>query len=151
MEPIQKACVNCVQDKTCDFIAINFPEKTCFSVCEKCPLLSSCHDTTLACKSCSTPLQSILLLEKLGCIDCLIHLKQELIPLLHRMILNSLGEMLLYEDDVLHVGRGAKIEHSKAQQLSLLEHELEEAIRKEHFEQAAWIKTQIDRLLGEKC
>jgi len=147
-------CKKCPHQKNIEFVKVNFPQEELSFICSSCPLVfnnTPKEDSDQICASCSSSLQSIKMLEQVGCIDCLSTFDDELQGLLHRMILDVLSDVPQSKFPPFHIGRKPSKKTSKHEKLIHLKKELEIAIQKEHFEQAAWLKSQIDHLSEESC
>ena len=147
-------CKKCPHQKNIELIKVNFPQEECTFICSSCPLVFNKgprEDSEQLCSTCNSSLQSVKMLEQIGCTDCLSTFDDALHGLLHRMILDVLSEVPQNKFPPFHVGRKPSKKTSKHEKLIHLKKELEIAIQKEHFEQAAWLKSQIDQLTEEVC
>jgi protein arginine kinase activator len=139
---------------------------TCTHMCEDCPILQqklkgqqkvskkkkSEKDTGLCCGSCGTTLESILTGNPLGCSECY--------NVFEEIILNELLSMDMIpsrlkkgmgrkKSQPLHIGKSptTPVEIPSSSRLTALNEALNEALKKENYEQAAWLRDQIKDLM----
>jgi protein arginine kinase activator len=139
---------------------------TCTHMCEDCPILQqkmtgelkegkrkkSDIDTGLCCGSCGTTLESIQTGNPLGCSECYNVfgdiLMQELLSMgmLPARLQKNLGRK---KSQPLHIGKtpSTPVEIPASSRLTALNEALNEALKKENYEQAAWLRDQIKDLM----
>jgi protein arginine kinase activator len=143
---------------------------TCLEMCADCPILqqklrgsSSSNsnttqgegkDTTLCCANCMTTLESIKTGNPLGCSHCYAIFEDILVEeLLSQDKLPSRipKEMGSKHSLPLHLGKSPEttLPLSPSIRLTSLNEALNEALKKENYEQAAWLRDQIKELSGE--
>ena len=138
---------------------------TCTETCEDCPVLQQkLHGTPpipegkteaemgLCCGRCGTSLDSIKMGNPLGCAECYSVFGDVLI---HELIAqNRIPEKLkqslaVKKNQPVHVGKSPEkiaIGAPIASKLTALNEALNEALKKENYEQAAWLRDQIKTL-----
>lgn len=140
---------------------------TCTEMCADCPILenklhgeslqlqASDKQNTLCCSRCGTALDAIKMGDSVGCTDCyeifsdtlIIELIQtETIP---PSLIKSLSGK---QPTPLHTGRAPNtpVDITLSKRLSSLNEALNEALKKENYEQAAWLRDQINALQEKK-
>lgn len=136
-------------------------------MCADCPiLLQKLHGVTpnetqespegiatgLFCGNCHTPLESIKMGGPIGCTQCYAVFKDVLISEL--IAENKLPKQMqkIRRDQPLHIGKTpdkpAQIPASN--RLTALNEALNEALKKENYEEAAWLRDQIKELMDKK-
>lgn len=141
----------------------------CSEMCHDCPILeqklhgqpqeSQSPDiedsTSLCCANCMTTLESIKTGFPLGCSNCYSVFEDIIIKeLVEQDKLPSRGrkELLSKKSSPLHLGKSPKtsITIPSSSRLSSLNEALNEALKKENYEQAAWLRDQIKELMEKK-
>ncbi len=156
-------CTDCKKSIAVHYTEINGPTDTLTSMCAECPVLQrklygSSNTSTgelhvegrtgLACGNCGTTLDAVHVGSPLGCNVCYEIFDEMLIP-----ELASLGKIparLLSNkrSQTIHIGRapGQMQEISSAMRLLALNEALDETLKREDYEQAAWLRDQIKAL-----
>ncbi len=155
------------------------PIKTCYKevigeaifpleMCEDCPIFQqklhgkmiqaqenrSEGSSGLCCGSCLTTLESVKTGNPLGCSNCYTVfadlLTKELVSA-HRVPHKLAQEITLKKSISLHMGKSpAKLSSiTPSSQLTALNEALNEALKRENYEQAAWLRDQIKDLMGK--
>jgi protein arginine kinase activator len=104
----------------------------------------------LACSHCTTPLEQILTGGPVGCSECYTVFEKQIFSDL--VATDSIPSFLQKKKELLHVGRAphqAKAPPLPSKLLALKE-ALTDALRRENYEQAAFIRDQIKTLSQEK-
>lgn len=139
---------------------------TCSEMCADCPILGqklhgqptpSCEknkNTSLCCANCMTTLESVLTGNPLGCTHCYTVFEKVLMDdLLSQDKLPSRfqKEISVKSSLPLHLGKSPQtaVTLSPATRLTSLNEALNDALKKENYEQAAWLRDQIKELMGE--
>ncbi len=136
----------------------------CTEMCADCPLLQeklrghpSKDDKTekICCKTCKTSLESIRIGNPVGCTDCYVNFEDFLIEDLMSIhaIPPTLQKKLVKERvQNLHLGKSphATSDATLPAKLLALNEALNDALKRENFEQAAWLRDQIKTLTGEQ-
>ncbi len=136
---------------------------TCTEMCAECPLLEQrLHgqvrtegsseslkegETGLCCGNCRTTLESVQTGNPLGCSECYAVFADVLVA---EMIDAELipKSMTARKNQPLHIGKAPHISLSipSSSRLTALNEALNEALKKENYEQAAWLRDQIKEL-----
>lgn len=140
----------------------------CNEMCATCPVLEkklpgysskttsheSHAETRMCCGNCRTTLESIKMGNPLGCSECYAVFADILVAELTSMgklPLQLLKRVQNCKNQSLHLGKSpnksAKIPSSN--RLISLNEALNDALKKENYEQAAWLRDQINALLGK--
>jgi protein arginine kinase activator len=141
----------------------------CSEMCHDCPILEQkLHgqvdrtssegkedDTSLCCATCLTTLESIKTGFPLGCSSCYSVFEDTLIKELIEQdkIPSRLRKELLSKKSIpLHLGKSPKtsITIPSSSRLTSLNEALNDALKKENYEQAAWLRDQIKELMENK-
>jgi protein arginine kinase activator len=136
-------------------------------LCNECPILQKklyktpAEDLSLetntpmgvCCARCGTAQDTIMRGELLGCPECYQHFREPIINQLVSLkkLPSALRKSPLQARAPLHIGKtpkGTKTTSAPTQLSSLIE-ALNEAIKKENYEQAAWLRDQIQSLKGK--
>ena len=134
---------------------------TCTEMCNECPILkaklhgnnppSKNNERSLCCGVCGTSLESVIMGQPLGCAECYTVFGDYIIREL--MDADSLPSSLKKKAEsqkmqTLHIGRSPQQPGSPAlsTKLASLSEALNEALKKENYEQAASIRDQIKAL-----
>lgn len=140
---------------------------TCTEMCASCPvLLAKLHGTSnyeglaekesaLCCGKCKTPIESIKRGEALGCGECYAVFGDILVSELleSEAIPPSLKKKWgTKKPQAIHVGKSPDSEQNivLSTKLSSLNEALNEALKRENYEQAAWLRDQIKALTERK-
>ncbi len=139
----------------------------CSEMCEDCPILekklhgdpeksSQFHekDTTLCCANCMTTLESVKTGYPLGCGNCYLVFEDILIKDLSEKGKIPSGlrkELSSKQSTSLHPGKspGTMVEIPSSARLTSLNEALNEALKKENYEQAAWLRDRINEITEE--
>ena len=112
-------------------------------------------ETGVCCGNCRTTLESIKMGNPLGCSECYAVFVDILVTELtsmRKIPLQLLKAAKNRKNQTLHLGKSpnksAKIPSSN--RLVALNEALNDALKKENYEQAAWLRDQINDLLGKK-
>lgn len=134
---------------------------TCMEMCSDCPVLkaklhgetplSKNNERSLCCGVCGTSLESVQTGQPLGCTECYAVFAEYIIALLIEM--ESLATPLRKKAQTqklqtLHIGKSPEQSGSPAlsSKLASLSEALNEAVKKENYEQAASLRDQIKAL-----
>lgn len=140
---------------------------TCSEMCAGCPLLEeklygdslkthvSQKEKSLCCGNCGTSLESIKMGNLLGCSECYAVFGDVLIAelcdsgSLPSSIKKKLGSKRMQP---LHIGKcpGKSTDIVLSSKLASLNEALNEALKRENYEQAAWLRDQINALTGNR-
>ncbi|MDR2539016.1 MAG: UvrB/UvrC motif-containing protein [Chlamydiales bacterium] len=161
-------CSHCKKPIAVTYKEILDTSITCNEMCATCPILEqklhgysskttsheSHAETGMCCGNCRTTLESIKMGNPLGCSECYAVFANILV-----IELTSMGKVPLQllkviknrKNQTLHLGKSpdksAKIPSSN--RLVALNEALNDALKKENYEQAAWLRDQINTLLGK--
>jgi len=109
----------------------------------------------LHCALCMTTSETVQTGNPLGCNHCYVVFEDLLLEkLIHEKSISSSAakEMIIHSSAPLHKGKSpnqAATNIPLSNELSSLSAALSDAIQKEHYEQAAWLRDQIKELKGE--
>lgn len=122
---------------------------------EKSPEKSGDAEAGLYCGSCHTSLDEVKMGNPLGCMECYSVFGDVLISQLleENKIPSHLKKGLsMRKNQPIHMGKspGKSITIPSPERLTALNEALNEAVRKENFEEAAWIRDQIKALKEKK-
>lgn len=161
-------CSHCKKPITVTYKEILDISVTCNEMCATCPILEqklhgysskvasheSHAETGLCCGNCRTTLESIKMGNPLGCSECYAVFADILIVELtsmEKIPLQLLKVAKNRKNQTLHLGKSpnksARIPSSN--RLVVLNEALNDALKKENYEQAAWLRDQINDLLGK--
>lgn len=141
---------------------------TCLEMCGDCPILDqklhgsieaeACNEqkdknTSLCCASCMTTLQSIKTGNPLGCSNCYSIFEDVLIDellLQDKLPPRVQKELTSKPSQPIHLGKSPQstVIIPSSTRLNSLNEALNEALKKENYEQAAWLRDQIKALMG---
>lgn len=131
---------------------------TCTQMCAECPILkqklhgeephqSQVSETKsgLCCGNCRTTLDEIKMGNPLGCSECYSIFNEVIIS---ELIINNRLAPRTNKRQPLHLGKAPKVMSTipSSSRLVTLNEALNEALKKENYEQAAWIRDQIKDL-----
>jgi protein arginine kinase activator len=131
----------------------------CFEMCSACPVLEQkLHGSAsqakhpqigLCCENCRTPIESIKMGNTLGCKECYAIFSDVLVE---ELISRKKLPKRTKKTKPLHSGRSPQqsLHILPINQLSTLHDALNDALKKENYEQAAWLRDQI-KALNEKA
>lgn len=139
----------------------------CTEMCADCPVLQErLHgdaiegkkkekDSGLCCGNCGTPLESVKMGQPLGCSECYAVFGDFLMGELMESdaIPPSLKKKLATKrSQAIHIGKSPDktVEFTLSSRLASLNEALNEALKRENYEQAAWIRDQIKALTENK-
>lgn len=136
---------------------------TTWQMCRDCPVLQSklqgktenVKDTTkeedLCCSNCHTSLESVLLGEPLGCKECYQVFQEVLIDQLTEtdQVSPRLKPSPASQTPTLHIGKSPHIDEKALHSTRMrdLNEALAEALKGENYEEAAWLRDQINALM----
>ena len=156
-------CSHCTKPIKVIYKEIIGEEVSCTQMCADCPILnqrlygkestelSSEKPPPLFCGKCHTGLESLKTGNHLGCSGCYEVFGDLLINELasrHKLPPNLQKTIASRRNSPLHSGKspGKPIEIPSTSQLTTLNEALNEALKKENYEQAAWLRDQIKAL-----
>lgn len=136
---------------------------TTWKMCRDCPILQSKlqgkndnlakgnKEEDLCCSNCHTSLESVLMGEPLGCKDCYHVFQDVLIDQLTEtdQVSPRLKPSPVSQTPTLHIGKSPHIdEHAlNSSRIRDLNEALSEALKGENYEEAAWLRDQINALM----
>lgn len=159
-------CSHCKKPITVTYKEIIETSIICNEMCATCPILAqklqgfsseapsheSHAETGMCCGNCRTTLESIKMGNPLGCSECYAVFADTLVA-----ELISMGKIPIKGDksrknQSLHLGKSPNksTEIPSSNRLVALNEALNDALKKENYEQAAWLRDQINTLLGKK-
>lgn len=157
MEERPLECSQCKKQTTVTYQEIVGKDITVYHMCTKCPILkqklegkqtprsvkTGQLEKELSCSRCNTTLESVLLGHPLGCAACY--------EVFQDVLTDQLSE-INSSRSILHVGKSPETEPSELSQarLNALNEDLSDALKGENYEQAAWLRDQINSLPREK-
>ncbi len=111
----------------------------------------SVEERGLCCGTCRTTLESVQTGNPLGCSECYAVFSDILVSELkatHKISPRLKKEQIMKKNQPLHIGKtsGKTAEIPVSSRLTALNEALNDAVRKENYEQAAWIRDQIKEL-----
>lgn len=140
----------------------------CSQMCEECPLLlqrikggvserlatSPEKDMGLCCGTCGTTLESIQMGNPLGCSDCYLIFDEMIVQ---EMITTDMLPARVIKgpqrkkSQPFHIGKSPLTPQQMplSSKLTALNEALNDALKKENYEQAAWLRDQIKDLMGK--
>lgn len=157
MEEKPLECTECPNTIGVTYKEISRDSCSCIGMCPACPLLEKKLKGTfsegfdkhepgqLICPRCLTTLESVLMGSSLGCHECYSifenQLREKLIK--EKSIPSDINDEI--SDTPMHQGKSPHHNHliSLAHYLAMLNENLNKAIEKEQYEQAAWLRDQI--------
>jgi protein arginine kinase activator len=161
-------CSHCKKPASVTYKEIAAGFITCTDMCEDCPILQSKltgkasiekkkpseKDTGLCCASCGTSFEAIQTGNPLGCSECYLVFEELILQDLHNMKLlpsRITGISYKKKSQPLHIGKSPSpsVEVPASPKLTALNEALNEALKKENYEQAAWLRDQIKDLIGK--
>ena len=159
-------CSHCKKDITVTYKEIIEGTIACTSMCAECPILAQKMTGVLAkegekkagkemglcCGSCGTTLESIKMGNPLGCSECYSVFGELIIEELFTMDMlpSRLDKGISRKkSQPLHIGKSPStpVEIPASSRLTALNEALNEALKKENYEQAAWLRDQIKDLM----
>ena len=159
-------CSQCKKSATVSYKEIVGDSITCSEMCSSCPLLEaklhgeslktpiSEKESPLCCGNCGTSLESIKMSLPLGCSECYAVFGDLLVAELCEAdaLPSSLKKKLSTKRVLsLHLGKspGKSTTIALSSKLASLNEALNEALTRENYEQAAWLRDQINALSKE--
>lgn len=162
-------CSHCKKQISVTYQEIVADVISCSEMCADCPILEQklrgqtssipdCSDkgkdTALCCANCMTTLESVLTGNPLGCSHCYTVFEDTLINELlsqEKVPSRLKKEIQTKHSFSLHTGKNPEtpLTLSPSTRLISLNEALNEALKKENYEQAAWLRDQIKELSGE--
>jgi protein arginine kinase activator len=137
----------------------------CTEMCTDCPvLLAKLHgepaktdkkESQLCCGSCSTSLESIQMGQPVGCIECYVVFNDFLVSELIAAgaVSPSLQKKLASQrSQVIHIGKSPDqpVDIALSSRLASLNEALNDALKRENYEQAAFLRDQIKTLIEKQ-
>lgn len=141
---------------------------TCNEMCATCPILEqklhgyssqitsheSHAETGMCCGNCRTTLESIKMGNPLGCSECYAVFADILVTELtstEKIPIQLLKTTKNRKNQPLHLGKtpNKSVKIPSSNRLVVLNEALNDALKKENYEQAAWLRDQINVLLGK--
>lgn len=163
MEERPLECSQCKNPPSVIYQEVLGDQTTVYQMCSQCPVLkkklgskkqvngtlNSSLENSLSCHSCQTTLESVLLGSDLGCKHCY-RVFQDVISdrlSLDNAIASDLKETQRGKEP-FHLGKSPSSQMSElnANRLRTLSEALSEALIRENYEQAAWLRDQMDSL-----
>ncbi len=159
-------CTECKKETKVIYTDVSTTELVRMAMCETCPALANryaCMSTSdggkkskepmgLCCATCRSTLEDIRMGHPLGCAECY--------EVFCDLLLSELRESLPYSSSSeevtltkpIHIGRnpGETTEINPSMRLLALNEALAETLSREDYEQAAWIRDQIQELKNEQ-
>lgn len=161
-------CSHCKKAVTVGYTEIIAESHSCLQMCADCPIFQqkmtgsrqsanpklSGKDMGLCCGSCGTTLDSIQTGNPVGCSECYTVFEELIIEelLTLQMLPTRLQKKInRKKSQPLHIGKSPKIplEIPASSQLTALNEALNDALKKENYEQAAWLRDQIKDLMDK--
>ncbi len=162
-------CGNCKKPIYVTYKEIIGETVTVTEMCSECPVLKEKLygsnptptssegkpiETGISCVNCRTPLDSVLMGNPLGCTECYEVYGDLLIKeLAHGGQIPARTKKILEQkkNEPLHLGKTPTqpAQITPSNQLKALNEALNEALKKENYEQAAWLRDQIKALTGK--
>ncbi len=157
MEEKPLECTQCPNTIRVTYKEISRDTCSCMGMCPTCPMLekklrgtlqeglSKNEITQLICPRCLTSLESMLMGSSLGCHECYSifeeQLRQKFIK--EKKLPSCFADAI--SDTPMHQGKSPHHNHliSLTHHLAVLNEDLNKAIEKEQYEQAAWLRDQI--------
>ena len=140
--------------------------QTCYHMCLQCPILQSklgeeTHEFSFSleekegassCSSCKTTKESFLLGEPLGCAQCYIFFEKTILTQLEALDAIAPHSKKGVPSVYLHSGKTPEplSKTPLKKRLVVLTESLDQALREENYEEAAWIRDQIKILKNQK-
>lgn len=160
-------CSQCKKPLKVSYKEIVDDSVICSEMCADCPALQAkLHgelrkgeqagkESTLCCGSCGTPLEAVTRGEPLGCTECYAVFADFLIGQLieSKAIPAALSQKLAAKRlQAIHIGKSPDKPYdiTLSSRLSSLNEALNEALKRENYEQAAWLRDQIKALTDNK-
>jgi len=161
-------CSHCKKAINVVYTEILSSTSSCLHMCEDCPILQ--HKMTgvkssanakvaekemgLCCGSCGTTLESVQTGNPLGCSECYSLFEELIIEelLTLEMLPGRLQKKLnRKKSQPLHIGKSPEtpVEIPASSRLTALNEALNDALKKENYEQAAWLRDQIKDLMDK--
>lgn len=166
MEERPIECSGCKKPIQIFYKEINEESIVCFEMCADCPILQQkLHGKShppqhvdpekgLCCGVCRTPLETIQMGQPLGCTECYSVFGDRLVVELittKKIPPKLIKALNKNKNQPLHVGKSPHQSEGVPSpgKLTELNEALNEALRKENYEQAAWLRDQIKHLAEE--
>ncbi len=160
-------CSQCKKPLKCSYKEIVDDSVISTEMCADCPVLQAkLHgeplkgqqpgkESTLCCGNCGTPLEAVTRGEPLGCSECYAVFGDFLIGQLieAKAISSTLSQKLTAKRlQAIHIGKSPDKPYdiTLSSRLSSLNEALNEALKRENYEQAAWLRDQIKALTDNK-
>lgn len=158
-------CSQCKKTISVIYKEITDESIICTEMCADCPVLQSKlhgehkekkgeHESVLCCSNCGTSLESVKMGEPLGCSDCYSVFGDLLVSELiaSKSLPSALGAKLASQkSQAIHIGKSPDkpTDITLSSKLSSLNEALNVALKRENYEQAAWIRDQIKAITGK--
>ncbi len=132
---------------------------TCTEMCDECPVfkaklagdsvVSPQKENPLCCGVCGTSLESVKMSQPLGCPECYTVFANFILSEL--IAADGIPSSKKIKPQALHIGSSPQQPSSVAlsSKLASLSEALNEALRKENYEQAAWLRDQIKAMTDQ--
>ena len=153
-------CGECKRPATVVYKEIVDDEIVCYNMCEQCPVLerklhglseaAETGEPGICCNNCHTTLESVQVGGKLGCSECYAVFSDAIIS---EMQSAEKGQgfkpVFSKRGGATHVGKNPQksVDVGMSSRIASLNEALNEALKKENYEQAAWIRDQIKQLM----
>jgi len=163
MEERPIECNHCKKEIDVTYKEVIEGHVTTWQMCHNCPILNeklqgkpenhhiTPENNNLSCNHCHTPLKSILMGEPLGCKKCYQIFQDALIKQLIEIeqLPSHLTQDPTQKKSTLHVGKGPHInkQHFHSTRIQDLNKALSKAVKGENYEEAAWLRDQINELI----
>ncbi len=138
---------------------------TCTEMCADCPVLQAkLHgeasktdkkESQVCCSNCGTSLELVRMGQPVGCAECYAVFNDFLVAELiaaDAVPLALQKKLVSQRSQVIHIGKsqGKPVDVTLSSRLASLNEALNDALKRENFEQAAWLRDQIKTLTEKK-
>lgn len=163
MEERPIECSQCKKQHNVLYKEIVDNEATVWRMCQNCPILHfKLHGETtptiktgedLQCSQCHTSITSVLMGEPLGCMECYHIFQETLVEQLHEtdQVSPRLKPRSTRQMPTLHLGKSPHMDEKliNSARIHNLSTSLNQALTSEDYEEAAWLRDQINTLMEE--
>lgn len=153
-------CGECKRPAKVVYKEIVDDEISCYNMCEQCPVLerklhglseaAETGEPGVCCNSCHTTLESVQRGGKLGCTECYAIFSDVIVSEMQSAE-KGMGFKPLFSKrgGAVHIGKSPTktVDVALSGRIASLNEALNEALKKENYEQAAWIRDQIKELI----